>query len=182
MKKIILIFLMEVLFIVATMILCVSCDKEDLGGSPDSLFGILHNGSNYEVTEANVPDWQGLGVYCVLANGDLQLLNAVIDYIGQNISLISDLSFIEAVFHYSNSHMNRIFRKTLGVSVWQYITAKRLDLAFNLIAEGFSAKSAAVRCGFTDYSVFYKSFLKHFGKPPSAFKSEASKKERIKTE
>ncbi len=62
------------MFIVAAMVLCVSCSKEDLGGSPDSLFGILLNGSEYEVTEANVPDWQGLGVYCVLTNGNLQQL------------------------------------------------------------------------------------------------------------
>ncbi|MBQ6871734.1 MAG: hypothetical protein IJO23_05190 [Bacteroidales bacterium] len=67
----------RVLFIVAAMILCVSCGKEDLGGSPDSLFGILLNGSEYEVTEANVPDWQGLGVYCLLTNGDLQQLSVM---------------------------------------------------------------------------------------------------------
>ena len=108
-------------------------------------------------------------------NGGVELLNAVIDYIGQNISLISDLSFIEAVFHYSNSHVNRIFRKTLGVSVWQYITAKRLDLAYNLIADGYSVKSAAIRCGFNDYSVFYKSFVKYFGMTPSALKCGSRK-------
>ena len=55
-------------------------------------------------------------------NGGAELLNAVTDYIGENLNMISDLSFIEAVFHYSNSHVNRIFRDTLGVSVWQYIT------------------------------------------------------------
>ena len=108
-------------------------------------------------------------------SGGVELLNAVIDYIGQNISLISDLSFIEAAFHYSNSHVNRIFRKTLGVSVWQYITAKRLDLAYNLIADGYSVKSAALRCGFNDYSVFYKSFVKYFGMTPSALKCGSRK-------
>lgn len=103
-------------------------------------------------------------------NGGAELLNAVTDYIGENLNMISDLSFIEAVFHYSNSHVNRIFRDTLGVSVWQYITAKKLDLAYNLIAEGYSVKTAASRCGFKDYSVFYKSFVKHFNISPSAVK------------
>ncbi len=103
-------------------------------------------------------------------NGGAELLNAVIDYVGENLNMISDLSFIEAVFHYSNSHVNRIFRDTLGVSVWQYITAKKLDLAYNLIAEGHSVKAAASRCGFGDYSVFYKSFVKHFNISPSAVK------------
>ncbi len=97
-----------------------------------------------------------------------RLYNAVTDYIGANLDKISDLSFIEHVFHYSNSYINKLFRSFLGIPVWQYITVKRLDLARNLIAEGSSAKSAALRCGFGDYSVFYKSFVKHFGFPPSA--------------
>ena len=84
--------------------------------------------------------------------------------------MISDLSFIGSVFHYSNSRVNRIFRDTLGVSVWQYVTAKKLDLAYNLIAEGYGIKTAASRCGFGDYSVFYKSFVKHFNISPSAVK------------
>lgn len=108
-----------------------------------------------------------------------ELFNAVIDYIGENINMISDLSFIESVFHYSNSHVNRLFRNTVGVSVWQYITAKRLDLAYNLIAEGASAKSASVRCGFSDYSVFYRSFVKHFGLPPSALKCGSRKNHTV---
>lgn len=108
-------------------------------------------------------------------SGGSELLNAIIDYIGENLSMINDLSFVEKTFHYSNSHVNRLFRKTLGVSVWQYITIKRLDLAHNLITQGQSAKSAAVSCGFSDYSVFYKSYVKHFGKSPSSLKSEVSK-------
>ena len=104
-------------------------------------------------------------------NAGTELLNAVIDYIGENLNMISDLSFIKAVFHYSNSRVNRLFRDTLGVSVWQYITAKKLDLAYNLIAEGSGTTAAASRCGFGDYSVFYKSFVKHFGISPSAVKS-----------
>jgi AraC-like DNA-binding protein len=109
-------------------------------------------------------------------SGGARLLNAVTDYIGENLSMISDLSFIGAVFHYSNSHVNRLFRSTLGVSVWQYITAKRLDLAHNLIADGQSAKSAALRCGFSDYSVFYRSYVKYFGAPPSALKAETARR------
>ena len=106
-------------------------------------------------------------------SGGTELLNAVIDYIGDNLNMISDLSFIESVFHYSNSHVNRLFRDALGTSVWQYITVKKLDLAYNLISEGCNIKTAASRCGFGDYSVFYKSFVKHFKISPSAVKSRS---------
>ncbi|MBO4421947.1 MAG: helix-turn-helix transcriptional regulator [Clostridia bacterium] len=110
-----------------------------------------------------------------------ELLNAVTDYIGANLNMITDLSFIEKVFHYSNSHVNRIFREYLCVSVWQYITAKKLDLAYNLIRGGSSARTAAAKCGYNDYSVFYRSFLKHFGYSPSALKSETAKKDGPET-
>ncbi|MBR6921498.1 MAG: helix-turn-helix transcriptional regulator [Clostridia bacterium] len=103
-------------------------------------------------------------------NGKVELLSAVTEYIGTNLNMINDLSFIEKVFHYSNSHVNRIFRDYLCVSVWQYITAKKLDLAYNLIRDGYSAQAVAAKCGFKDYSVFYKSFVKHFGVSPSAVK------------
>lgn len=105
-------------------------------------------------------------------NSGAELLNSVIDYIGDNLNMISDLSFIQSVFHYSNSRVNRIFRDTLGISVWQYVITKKLDLAYNLIAAGYSVRTAASRCGFGDYSVFYKSFVKHFKISPSAVKRE----------
>ena len=108
-------------------------------------------------------------------NDKLELLNAVTEYIGTNLNMITDLSFIEKVFHYSNSHVNRIFRDYLCVSVWQYITAKKLDLANNLIRDGYSAQTVAAKCGYNDYSVFYKSFVKHFGCSPSALKAKAAK-------
>lgn len=107
-------------------------------------------------------------------NDKVDLLNAVTEYIGANLYMINDLSFVEKVFHYSNSHVNRIFRDYLCVSVWQYITAKKLDLAYNLIKEGYSAQVAAAKCGYNDYSVFYKSFVRHFKHSPSALKSKTA--------
>ncbi|MBQ7699019.1 MAG: AraC family transcriptional regulator [Clostridia bacterium] len=86
------------------------------------------------------------------------------------------------IFLYSNSHVNRIIRDYLCVPVWQYITAKKLDLAYNLIKEGYSAQIVAAKCGYSDYSVFYKSFVKHFGHSPSLLKSKTPKKDRSKTE
>ena len=128
------------------------------------LYELLHNSSpvaGVTVRKKNASDAKTI------------LLNAVTDYIGSNLNTISDLSFIEDVFHYSNSHVNKIFRSYLGVSVWQYVTAKRLDLAYNLLSDGYDAKTAALNSGFGDYSVFYKSFVRHFGKSPSKIKHES---------
>ena len=105
-----------------------------------------------------------------------ELLNAITEYIGHNLNMINNLTFINKVFHYSNSHVNRIFRDYLGVSVWQYITTKKLDLAFNLLSEGHRAQTVASKCGFSDYSVFYKSFVNQFHVKPSDIKRRISEK------
>ena len=42
-----------------------------------------------------------------------------------------------------------------------------------LLQSGESAKRAAEVCGFNDYSVFYKAYVKHFVEKPSAFAKDA---------
>ena len=60
------------------------------------------------------------------------------------------------------------FKKELGVSPHKYITEKRLVYAHSLIAAGEKPTKIYTECGYSDYSVFYKAYLKMFGCPPSA--------------
>ena len=71
-------------------------------------------------------------------------------------------------FFLSTSQFSRLFREATGASPWAYITAKRLIRARELLQSGMSAKKAAENCGFGDYSVFYKAYVKRFGERPSA--------------
>lgn len=69
-------------------------------------------------------------------------------------------------FFLSSSQFSRLFRQATGASPWAYITAKRLIRARELLHEGMSAKKAAESCGFGDYSVFYKAYVKRYGESP----------------
>ncbi len=71
-------------------------------------------------------------------------------------------------FFLSASQFSRLFRQATGASPWSYITAKRLIRARELLHDGVSAKKAAESCGFGDYSVFYKAYVKRYGESPSA--------------
>lgn len=71
-------------------------------------------------------------------------------------------------FFLSSSQFSRLFRQATGASPWAYITAKRLIKARVLLHSGSSAKKAAESCGFGDYSVFYKAYVKRYGESPSA--------------
>ena len=70
-------------------------------------------------------------------------------------------------FFLSTSQFSRLFKEATGASPWAYVTAKRLVRARELLQSGESAKKAAEDCGFKDYSVFYKAFVKRFGEKPS---------------
>ena len=69
-------------------------------------------------------------------------------------------------FYLSTSQFSRVFRKATGASPWEYITRKRLIAAREKIQQGFSAYSASEQCGFSDYSAFYRAYVKHFGCGP----------------
>lgn len=70
-------------------------------------------------------------------------------------------------FFLSTSQFSRLFKDATGASPWAYITAKRLIRARELLQGGESAKKAAEKCGFNDYSVFYRAYVKRFGEKPS---------------
>lgn len=70
-------------------------------------------------------------------------------------------------FFLSTSQFSRLFKEATGASPWAYITAKRLVRARELLQGGTGAKKAAEECGFGDYSVFYKAYVKRFGEKPS---------------
>lgn len=67
----------------------------------------------------------------------------------------------------SISTLTQTFKRDMNISVYQYILRKKLTMAQQRIREGESATTAALQCGFNDYSGFYKQYKKMFGVSPS---------------
>lgn len=67
----------------------------------------------------------------------------------------------------SESALYQLFKKELGISPHKYIAERRLIEANKLISEGCPATTASSLSGFSDYSAFYKAYIKKFGVPPS---------------
>ena len=57
--------------------------------------------------------------------------------------------------------------KELGISLYKYITEKRLIFANKLLEQGEKPTKIYVQCGYKDYPTFYKAYTKMFGKSPS---------------
>jgi AraC-like DNA-binding protein len=89
-----------------------------------------------------------------------------------NEHLFEDISVLTIAnqFFMSVSQIERIFKKYMHSSVWQYINAKRLAAARRKIESGISAYTACEESAFGDYSSFYRAYVKAYGEKPSAYK------------
>jgi AraC-like DNA-binding protein len=69
-------------------------------------------------------------------------------------------------FYISKPQLCRIFKRATGSTVWEYVTTKRLIAAQRLIRSGIPVAEAARKCGFGDYTSFYRAYRKQFGEKP----------------
>lgn len=90
----------------------------------------------------------------------------VIQYLNEHINRDINLDFLSRKFFVSKYYLCRVFKKHNGISIHGYIARKRVMLAKQLIESGESARNAAYKVGYRDYSAFYRAFVKVLGVPP----------------
>lgn len=93
----------------------------------------------------------------------------ILTFINQNITDELTLEILSAHFYLSSAYLCRIFKSSTGTTINKYITARRITMAKALLKEGISVSEACERCGFNDYSNFFKSFTKAVGIPPKKY-------------
>lgn len=94
------------------------------------------------------------------ANGHSVQVDGILSYINQHLAEPISLEQIAEQFYLSSSYICRVFKASTGVTINQYITAKRITQAKILLTEGYSVTEAAEKCGFGDYSTFFRAFIK----------------------
>ena len=90
----------------------------------------------------------------------------VIRYINQHLFDEITVPSVSEHFNLSTSQFTRIFKKNVGSSPWEYILRKRLIAARALLHNGTSTQKACENCGFSDYSSFYRAYVKYFHESP----------------
>lgn len=92
-------------------------------------------------------------------------INRVYDYIEQNIHKTLTLEELASIANFSKFHFTRIFWAMTGETPFQFITRFRLERAANLLV--YNRKESifgiALKCGFSDISVFSRNFKAYFG-------------------
>lgn len=96
-----------------------------------------------------------------------ELMHDVVAYVNDNLTSRLSVEQICEKFYLSRGQLNRNFKNSTGATLWDYVITKRLILAKSCIADGMSAQEAARTCGFSDYSAFYRAYLKKHGTSPT---------------
>ncbi len=98
------------------------------------------------------------------------VINTVLEHINQNFTKDLTCESIAKTVHINHYYLERIFKKSVGMSLWDYIISRRLIYCNELIKQGYTVKQASFSSGFNNYSNFYRLYKKHTGTTPLEFK------------
>jgi AraC family transcriptional regulator len=98
-------------------------------------------------------------------------LQAVVEYIMENLEGSPTLEQMAAVAHLSPYHFARQFKATTGLPPYQYVIARRVERAQHLLSADneLSLAEVALRVGFSDQSKFSFHFKRIVGVTPRQF-------------
>jgi len=97
-------------------------------------------------------------------------LSMIMDYIDKNLEEDLSLETLGKKFFLDKYYLSRLFKKYTGSNIHDYILYKRISKAKRLLSEGHNAMYTSIKCGFNDYSNFYRVFKKTVGVAPSRYK------------
>ena len=96
-----------------------------------------------------------------------KLTAGVMAYLTEHLSDQLHLEELARTFFVSKYHLCRVFRSHAGVTVLEYLTAKRIARSQTLMSQGLSAAEAARSAGFSEYSSFSRAYCRCTGKAPT---------------
>lgn len=92
-------------------------------------------------------------------------------YLTKNFATVESMDGVCEELHISKYYLSHVFKKHTGQSPMQYVTARRIAYAKQLLSEtDLSAGEIADACGYRDRAVFFKAFKREVGCAPGAFR------------
>ena len=107
-------------------------------------------------------------------SGDLA--DSVKDYIDRNIEKKLTIRHLCAVFHCSKSTLVNHFQENAGMTLGEYLTERRMEMAKGLLRQRDDPIGVvARRCGFADQGYFSKVFMAKEGCSPTVYRQRKNK-------
>jgi len=103
-------------------------------------------------------------------------INKTFDYIDSHIDSPLTLEELAAVASFSKYHFTRIFHSIVRETPFQFIQRVRVERAAMLLltSRKMTVSEVALKCGFTDISVFSRNFKSSFGVSPTRYRFNKS--------
>jgi len=97
------------------------------------------------------------------------------DYMMSRLSEPLTLAQLAKVANMSETYYSAVFSRLNGVSPWDYLTAKRVEKAANLLRseKGLTMLEIAMQCGFNNTANFNRAFKKYQNRTPSSYRKSS---------
>lgn len=93
-------------------------------------------------------------------------------YVDQHLGEPLRLADIAGQFYRSPSYVSHLFKERTGMSLYQYLTQRRLSAVCAAMKSGTPITEACLQYGFRDYSAFYRAFRKQYGLSPAEYRAK----------
>lgn len=104
-------------------------------------------------------------------SGTQQLMQRIVEFIYQNLNLQIQIEDVAKHVHISASHLRRLFKKSLRLSLGAYIRQARIHRASFLIrSTQMTFSQIASKCGFSSLYSFSRTFMQEVKMSPTSYR------------
>ena len=96
---------------------------------------------------------------------------SILEYINGHLTEELDIDHLAERFFLSRYYLMHSFKEETGYTIGNYISAKRLLLAKELILTGKPITEVCYACGYKNYSTFSRAYKKHFHEAPKSLRT-----------
>lgn len=100
-----------------------------------------------------------------------ELLDEITAFVEENYHRHFTIDDLARHLYISSSTVSHFFKQKVGVSLYRYVTQRRLIAAKALIEKGIPLEDVCSQVGFADYSGFYRAFKQEYGIPPRQYRN-----------
>jgi len=110
-------------------------------------------------------------------NPRVEAIDNVLEYIQESVKKNFTLSELARIANMSPNHFGAVFKELNGITPWEYITSKKIELAQNLLKDkDMSVTDIVYECGYSNIANFNRAFKKCTNLTPSEYRKNINKK------